>query len=147
MFNTTSLENKRFFVKIQAGPGSGGNPCIYFNKDFVFKNFMKWKWYFDYRAALYKVQNPKHTVHLSTGSYDFTPPIEHQIKNLLNKIIAAKAKITKWQRVVKNYEDSWNQLFPYTDEPDYIKCKKKISDAIIAYNIMVIDLSELEKQR
>ena len=36
------VSEKRFYVKIDAGPDAGGNPCVYHNKDFPFEIFMKW---------------------------------------------------------------------------------------------------------
>ena len=139
----SNLEYKRFYVKICAGPGSGGNPCIYHNMDFTFDLFMKYQWLFRYKAALYQVQNPKHHVHLSTGSYDYVPPTEMLIKSLNNKIISRKSIITQWQNKVKAWEAEWNQLFPITEQEFYIKAKLKIEKAILEYHQMIHQLNQL----
>lgn len=126
MFESEGLTYKRFYFKIDAGPGKGGNPCVYHNKDFPFELFMKWRWYFDYRAALYKVQHPRHTVDVFWGSYDFVPPAEQQIKDLKNKIISQKRKITEYKNKIKSWEKSWNKLFSIQDEDFYKKATEKI---------------------
>ena len=55
------LENKRFFVKIEAGKAHGGNQCIYINKG-------------------YKVQHPRHHVQYITGSYYVVPEKKELLK-------------------------------------------------------------------
>lgn len=139
------LENKRFSVKICAGPNAGGNPCIYLSKDFPFQLFMKWQWLFRYRAALYQVQNPKHYVDVTTTKYDFIPPVEMQIKNLTNKITSRKGIITQWQNKVQKWESEWNELFPITDQEFHKKANAKIETAIKEYQQLVQQLNELNK--
>lgn len=142
----SELKNKRFCVKICAGPNAGGNPCIYLNKDFPFQLFMKWQWLFRYRAALYQVQNPKHHVDLTTSSYDFVPPVEMQIKSLTNKIAARKRIITQWQTKVKSLEAEWNQLFPIEEQEFHIKSLAKIEKALNEYHQLVHELNNLSTQ-
>lgn len=125
----TDLDLKRFYVKICAGPAAGGNPCIYHNTGFTFNQFMKWQWYFNYRAALYKIQHPRHYVDISTGSYDYVPPKEEQIKRLKDKITAKKATITKYENLVRLAKKTWDQLFPLEEEPSYKRAVAKIEKA------------------
>ena len=87
----TDLSLKRFYFKICAGPNAGGNPCVYINKGFEFNTFTKWRWYFHYRAALYKVQHPRHHVDIITGSVDYVPPHDQQVKRLRDKIVGKKS--------------------------------------------------------
>ncbi|MEO6836801.1 MAG: hypothetical protein ABI185_00330 [Ginsengibacter sp.] len=121
------VSQKRFYVKIDAGPSAGGNPCVYHNKDFPFELFMKWKWYFDYRAAFYKVQHPKHRVDVMTGSYDYVPAPEVAIRNLKNKIIAKKRVISKYRNKIQMARNEWNELFPIDEYPLYTKAMEKIN--------------------
>lgn len=120
------VSEKRLYVKIDAGPCAGGNPCVYHNNDFPFELFMKWKWYFEYKAALYKVQHPKHRVDLMTGSYDYLPLEEIQIRKRQNKIIAKKKVISKYRNKIQMATNDWNELFPIEDYPLYIKAMVKI---------------------
>lgn len=121
-----NLAEKRFFVKIEAGPQAGGNPCVYFNRDFPFETFMKWKWYFDYRAAMHKVKNPRHRVDLLTGSYNYVAPFESQVRTLKNKITGKKRIISKFENQIRLVKNNWNELFPIDDLPDYQKAIAKI---------------------
>ena len=120
------VSENRFYVKIDAGPQAGGNPCVYHNKDFPFELFMKWKWYFDYRAALYKVQHPKHHVDLMTGSYAYLPPAEEVVRNMKNKIIGKKRVISKYRNKIQMAKNEWSELFPIEDYPLYQKAIAKI---------------------
>lgn len=121
-----NVSEKRFFVKIVAGEAPGGNPCIYFNKDLRFETFMKWKWYFDYRAAFYKITYPKHKVDLLTGSYDYIAPRELQIKALRDSIAGKKRVITMYKNKIQMAKSEWNELFPIEDEPMYQKAISKV---------------------
>jgi len=138
------LENKRFWVTIRAGKGCGGNPVIWHSAGFVFMNFMKWKWFFEYVAAVYKIKNPRHRVQIETGSIIIVPPLEHRMMNLKNKITGAKAQITKWQNAVKLFENNWDQLFPYTDDPNYKKAKQKISKATMELSQLLLEMEDLK---
>ena len=121
------VSEKRFYVKIDAGPSAGGNPCVYHNEDFPFEIFMKWKWYFDYRAALYKVQHPKHRVDLMTGSYDYAPAPEVAFLNLKNKMIAKKRVISKYRNKIQMAKSRWNELFPIEEYHLYKEAMEKIN--------------------
>jgi hypothetical protein len=121
------VSEKRFYVKIDAGPQAGGNPCVYLNKDFPFEPFMKWKWYFDYRAALYKVQHPKYRVDLMTGSYNYVLAPEVAFLTLKNKIIAKKRVISKYRNQIQMAKNEWNELFPIEEYPLYKKARAKIN--------------------
>lgn len=121
------VDEKRFYVSIWAGPASGGNPCIYHNTGFSFKNFAKWMWFFKYRAALYQVANPKHIVDFRTGSFDYVPPIEQKIKKLKDDIQGKKATITKIENRMKKGKAEWNELFPIEQDRFYIQAGDKVA--------------------
>lgn len=120
------IDYKRFWVNIWAGPNRGNWKNIYHRIDLPFEVICKWKWYFEYRAALYKVNNPKHVVELTTGSYDFVPTIDQEKKRLRDKIAGKKATITKYENLLKKAIETWNQLFPIEEDPLYKKCVLKI---------------------
>jgi len=121
------VSEKRFFVKICAGPKAGGNPVIYHKTAMRFELFIKWKWYFDYRAALYKVQNPRHYVELISGGYDYIPPKDRALKSLKNRIAAKKAAITKYDRLLKLAEvEGSRELFPIQESLLYQRAVDKI---------------------
>ncbi len=105
------LPDKRMFVKITAGARMGGNPCIYYRNDLRPDLFFKWQWYFEYRAALYKINNPKHNVRIDTGSYDYTPPKEERLNKLKRKIPAKKRSIGKIERNMIRAKNDWTDLF------------------------------------
>jgi hypothetical protein len=136
------VSQKRFYVKIDAGPCAGGNPCVYHNKDFPFEIFMKWKWYFDYRAALYKIQHPKHRVDLMTGSYDYLPPAETAIRNMQNKITAKKRVISKYRNKIQMAKNEWDELFPIEEYPLYKKAMEKIKRTQTELDNLIAQINE-----
>ena len=136
------VSEKRFYVKIDAGPCAGGNPCVYHNKDFPFELFMKWEWYFDYREALYKVQHPKHRVDLMTGSYDYVPAREVAVLNLKNKIVAKKRVISKYRNKIQMAKNEWNELFPIEEYPIYKKAMEKINRTQTELNYLIAQNDE-----
>jgi hypothetical protein len=136
--NYQHVSAKRFWVNIWAGPSRGNWKNIYHRRDLPFEVLCKWQWYFEYRAALYKVSNPKHKVELTTGSYEFVPPIEEEQKRLKNVITGKKATITKYENLLKKAIETWNQLFPIEDDLHYKKCVLKIDK-------LKCELRELEK--
>lgn len=149
------LTLKRFYVKICAGPHAGGNPCIYASRDFPFDLFMKWKWYFDYRAALYKVQNPRHYVDMLTGKYDYVPPFDVSVKTLKNKISGVKAMITKDGGRLESAKQHLNNevikkgkgklFFNPNEDPEYIDAVtviEKFSDKVENKRLELLQLEE-----
>ena len=129
-----NLEHKRFYCKILAGKNAGGNPCVYFNKGFTFQQFNKWKWYFEYLAALIKVQNPKWHVEANFGNYDWLPPIEQRIIDLKNKIAGKRREITKWTKAIEQCDKPWlvkaglfTDDYPLDKDEDYIRYQKALS--------------------
>lgn len=97
-----STLNKRFNISIWMGKFAGpSGKVVYSNNGFEFKNFVKWQWYFRYRAALFQVANPKMCVTIDQSSYEYVEPIEQDIKVLKNKIAARKRTITKVKNAIK----------------------------------------------
>lgn len=140
------VDEKRFFVSIWAGPYPGGNPCVYHNTGFKFENFMKWLWFFKYRAALYQVKNPKHWVEFRTGSYDYVMPLDEKIKKLKDAIQGKKANITKIENRIKENTANWNELFPIEDDKFYKEAVEKVNRLKIELAILEDDFLNLNKQ-
>lgn len=137
------INYKRFWVNIWAGPHRGSWKNIYHRVDLPFEVICKWKWYFEYRAALYKVKNPRHVVELTTGSYDFIPTIDQEKKRLRDKIIGKKATITKYENLLQKAKDTWNLLFPIEDDLHYKKCVLKIDKLKCELTLLEKDLINL----
>ncbi len=121
-----TVHDKRFWVKIRAGQYQCLSEPIYYRNDLPFHCISKWRWYFQYREALYRVSNPRHYVELTQGSYDYVPPIEEKRKQLKNKLIAKKGQITALKNAIKTAEQNWNELFPIQQNEAYKNAVQKI---------------------
>ncbi len=91
----------------------------------------KWRWYFDYRAALYKVQNPRKYVEIRLGfeTLEAIDPIAHEKLLLSRKITSCKAKITEWTRKLADAKvimAKRSPMFPIENEPGYINAVNKL---------------------
>lgn len=96
--------NKRFDISIWIGKYAGvSGKVIYSSKGFTFKNFVKWQWYFRYRAALFQIENPKLCVSIQQSSYEYVEPIDKDIQSIRNKIAARKRMITKIKKAIEQH--------------------------------------------
>ena len=90
---------------------------------------VKWRWYFEYRAALLKVQYPRYFVECKWGP--FTPEVVKDIKvvetNKLKKdITTAKRMRTKFKNAIQKYKDiQATILIPDWENPAYLKALAK----------------------
>lgn len=123
------VNEKRYGVKITAGTSPGGNPSIYYITGLRFETYVKWRWYFEYRAALYKVNNPRHWVDLQPHQYDYIPTEVEQAKKTRDAIVGKKAQITKWTNAINAAKENWNELFPIEEDPQFIKACGKLEKA------------------
>lgn len=127
----THIDFKRYGCKIilhrQTFQGAEGK-LMHFWKDLPFKTYMKFQWYFQYRAALIKVQNPKLFVEICPFQYDYVPSKVQQLKRLQDKLKSAKAKRTEWANKVERYKAEWNRLFPVEEDPIYQAAMIKINE-------------------
>lgn len=112
------LPPQRMFVKIEAGPKAGGNDCVYFKTDMKTEFLIRWRWYFEYRAALYKVKNPKHTVHIEFGRYDFIESAEDRRNQLEKDILKYERRIGKIKRNMVKAKAEWVHLFEKVEDTD-----------------------------
>jgi hypothetical protein len=125
------LSNKteyRFFVKIiiHKTRCSPADKVEYFRNDMTLEFYNKWEWYFNYRAALLKVQNPKLYVNYEHGVYNYILPEEQYKEKVKNKYISSKRQITIYEKRIKAITGKWNELFPIEDHPDWKKVTAKL---------------------
>ena len=121
------VNDVRYYVRIQIFDGNVRKQ-LYFRRGMTYKFMAKWRWYFDYRAALVKVQNPKVKVHFTLNRYEYIPPVEVLEKRLKNLVKGKKAAITKYKnkivKVKKVYQNT--RLFPIEDDTKWGKVQEKL---------------------
>ena len=120
------VSERRYYVKIIGGPRRVDAQLIYFRNELPFAVITKWMWYFEYRAALYRVQHPRHHIQFTHGSYDFVPSPVQAAKKRKDLIAGKRATLTKYRKAIELAEQNWNGLFPITDDPHYQKAAAKL---------------------
>lgn len=103
-------------------------------KNYTFEQYVRWKWYFEYRYALLRIKYPKNGIVNNTIK---DPLSEKQtVDHLKNKIIGKKRTITKYKNKLIEYSNNWNSLFPIEDDILYINAKQKIQRLITEFEIL-----------
>jgi len=89
---------------------------------------IRYRWYFEYRQALLKVQYPKNKVLLEHFRYqpESQSEIEQSVLRVQNLIVARKRKITEVSNKLKEAKASWTELFPLDQHPNYQKAMEKL---------------------
>lgn len=111
---------------------------------FTFEQFMKWKWYFEYRSALYKVQNPHRHVVNNHGSVDYELPEQAYIKKLRNRVKTARKMLTQFQNKINQAKKGWTEIFPIEEHPMYSKILDKLKSYQTDYDNYKNELSKYE---
>lgn len=93
--------------------------------NYPFNLFMKWRWYFRYRAALIQVQYPRQAVEIIEFQWQLSEEETAKI-SIKNKYVKAKADLTKFQNRLQAAKDKWNLLFPIEDDITYKKALERI---------------------
>lgn len=140
--DTVAAKRWGCYVKLHRLPFFASDSQLVFTWDnYPFALFMKWKWYFRYRAAQLQVQHPKQAVEIIEFHWNLS---EKEIEKIAyrNKLIAAKANLTKWQKKVDVFVKNWDLLFPYQDEPSYQATMTRIEMQLIK----VQELEEINNQ-
>ncbi len=117
----TNKKEFRFFVKIRkhsSGKSVLAN-VVYYKTDMTFEFFMKWKWYFEYRAALLRVKEPRAYVEYIHGNYEYILPEDIYRAKLKNLIRAAKSERTQVRRAIANAKRNWSEMFPIEEHPKW----------------------------
>ena len=138
--NEKNNVERRYFVKIRFHKDlkySTLAETMYFQNDMTLDFYMRWQWYFKYREALLRVQNPHSFIELSNGGYEYILPEEQHKKKVYNLLLAAKRKLTQYKRAIEYAKENWDQLFPMEEHPQYIR----VMDKLKYYEDRVIILS------
>lgn len=109
------------------------------------KQMVKWKWFFRYIAAKEQIKTPLNFIELEVIKYIDTDQKTFKANQLRNKIVAAKAKITKYRNRMNIIEKGWNELLPMEDHPHFILSVLKIEEAEQRLKDLMNQLKELEK--
>ena len=118
----------RIFVKIlfsESGKSALGE-VHYFRNEMRVDFFVRWKWYFEYRAALLRVKYPKGYIKLETGPYEYVLPEDKYLEKVKNQYLSDKRQLTKFKNKLNYIRKNWNELFPIEENPDWIKVTKKL---------------------
>lgn len=89
-----------------------------------FEIVMKFKWFFEYRAALMKVKNPKSYVDLKITKSNAEG--QKMIDILKNRTPSKLGQVTKVKNAIEKYAREWNSLFPIDEDQYYQKAIKKL---------------------
>ena len=107
------------YIKLHRLPFFAADSQLVYRWDnYKFAQYMKWKWYFRYRAALLQIKHPKQAVEIVDFNWTIS---DKEIEKIAfkNKLTKAKADLTKWENKLNEFIANWNLLFPYTDDPSY----------------------------
>jgi len=126
---TKLVKPLRWWVLVKGGSKLGEYKTVYYRTNMTFQFFQKWRWYFEYRQALYKIKNPRHSTDITWGSYESKTAQEEVKEKLKNAITGAKAQITKWENLIQQAKKTWCELFPIEDDANYQKAIQKIEAA------------------
>lgn len=122
-----------------------GHDQVYFKNDLTNDFFRRWQWYFEYRAALIKVQNPKSRIRFEVGAYDFVLPEDSYRVKLKNILIKRKAQVTEFKCKIENARKNWNELFPIEENPHWRKVQDKLNRLEKEYSIALEKQKDLEE--
>lgn len=103
-------------ITIKRGPEYD---VVYYRRDMPIPLLSKWRWYFEYRAALFKVVNPKLEVKLETGGYWVDMTKDDKLKRFKDKVAGKNRVISKIKNALKKAENEWNGLLPITEDGRY----------------------------
>lgn len=128
MFETDNTKETRIFVKISFNEkgNSALRKTVYFRNEMRVDFFIRWRWYFEYRAALLRVKHPKAFVELSHGPYEYILPEQEYREKVKNRYLSDKRQLTKFENKLNAIRKNWNELFPIEENPDWIKVTKKL---------------------
>ena len=79
-----------FFVKITLYKGCHPSEVVYYRRGMDIDFMLRWKWYFEYLAAIVKVANPREKVEFMCGQIDLLSP-EKYIEKKRESLLRAKS--------------------------------------------------------
>lgn len=119
---------------------------VYYKNDMDIDFFMRWKWYFQYRGALLRVQNPHAYIELSHGSYEYELPEDKYRRKVYNLLLAAKRKLTQYLRQIEYVKVNWDELFPMEEHPKWIKVQAKLTYYEERVQVLSKEYEEIQPQ-
>lgn len=130
-----------FYVKIRQGKLRALAETVYYRTDMSFEFAMRWRWYFEYRAARFRVEKPRYFTDLEIGSFEPDPRAVHQVlaERLKRRITNKKARITGIQNQMRKGKKEWAFLYPIEQDPPYVKAAAKVE-------LLLEELVEMEKE-
>lgn len=148
MYSLPNNIERRLYVKILFSTTSSRAlaETAYFRNDMTIEFYFRWKWFFEYRAALLKMKNPRAIVTYEQGAYDYVLPEDELRTKLENKIRAAKGKITEFESKLKFAQENWNELFPIQHHPDWTKIVQKREAYLLQLNLLTTEYESLTTQ-
>lgn len=127
MYTPDPTIEKRIFVKISICFHRGPiDKVLYFRNDMKLEFFNKWMWFFEYRAALCKVQNPKSRIIYEQGSYDYVLPDAELYDKVKNRYFGAKRNLSKIKNKLDDIRKNYTEMFPIEEHPAWPKNLEKI---------------------
>ena len=114
-----------YYIKVYDTGYSTGKVIKFLKwENLTFKLYCKYKWYFEYRYALLRVQHPKSLIKHDQFKRDLN---EKETEGLLkNKVIGKKRTISKYKNKLYDFEKNWTSLFPIDDYEPYQTAIEKI---------------------
>lgn len=94
---------------------------------FKLHQFAKWGWYFAYREALLRIENPRKCIEMTRFTEPLTKKTEAEIHK--QKLTSQKAKVTKYRNALRREEKNWDKLFPIEEDVFYKKALRKVRNA------------------
>lgn len=95
------LSQSLFFCRVWVG-NLGDKPTkVLIWDNMPFEMLTRWKWYFEYRAALLKVEYPRIRVEVTTGFSEKKKDLATVYKK---RIISGKGEVTKWKNKLAAFE-------------------------------------------
>ena len=122
---------------------------LYSNDGFTLKHLGERQQYFNYRAALYQVANPKRYVELRIDSYEYVPKLEEKLYRAKCALTAKRGVITKVSKFMRDYRMQHNDLFLKVEEdPEYVRAKEKLeqNEELVRQLEELVEQLSLEKR-
>lgn len=120
----------RIFVKILhncANRYKALAEVAYFKNEMTVPFYERWRWYFEYRAAILRVKYPKAYTELIQGTHEYTPKLHELEKKMQDKIRAKKGQITRFKSELKRVESEWREIWPIEENERYQNTLNKLA--------------------
>jgi len=134
MYILDPTKEKRIFVKISICLNKNKSivdKVLYFRNDMKMDFYVKWEWFFRYRAALCQVQTPKKCIIYEYGSYDYVLPEVEVYEKVKNHYFGAKRNLTKAKNKLEQIKKNYSKIFEVESMPfwaDNLETIKKLED-------------------